>query len=75
MLRFNDVGAVYIFARDDGTKWTALYIGQTEELGTRISGHEKWTCAREMGATHIHICRIATELCRKKGGVRPDLPL
>ena len=56
---FNDVSAVYIFARDNGTTWTPLYIGETGELGTRISGHEKWPCATQNGVTHIHVHRVA----------------
>lgn len=45
---FYDVGAVYIFTRrvwEDGKyKYRFLYVGETEELGTRIRYHEKWDC-------------------------------
>ena len=64
---FNNVSAVYIFARCDSaaSAWTPLYIGETAMLGTRIAGHEKWLCAVANGVTHIHVCRINGDLARR----------
>ena len=45
----------YIFAKE--TKpghWYPVYIGQTNSLKTRLSGHEKEACSKRNGATHIH---------------------
>ncbi len=54
---FNDIGAVYIFSKrtvSNGKRThRLLYIGQTEELGGRISSHEKWGCAERNGANAI----------------------
>jgi len=49
---FENFGAVYAFTRrtkkEDGTgTHTFLYIGESGELGDRISGHEKWSCVQE----------------------------
>lgn len=58
---FNDVGAVYIFSKrttDQQGRGTHdfLYIGETGELGTRISDHEKWSCVlgNEVNAICVH---------------------
>lgn len=52
---FKDAPGNYIYAKQ--TKpgyWSPLYIGQTNSLATRLSNHEKETCAKRNGATHIH---------------------
>jgi len=55
---FNDVGAVYVFtqrtvdSKGNGSH-NLLYIGQAEELGKRISNHEKWPCVRQHGVNCI----------------------
>jgi len=55
---FNELGAIYIFG-----KWVqglggsgvihAIYIGQTEELNTRIANHDKWPCVLANNANCI----------------------
>ena len=44
----------YVFAKQqaNGT-FTAIYIGETEDLGTRLADHERRPCAIKNGATHI----------------------
>ena len=59
---FPDVGAVYIFTRrrldSDGIyKYTFLYVGETEELGTRIKNHEKWPCVNRYNCNSICVHR------------------
>ena len=54
---FNDVSAVYIFtkrtvSRSKGSH-SFLYVGETGELGQRISNHEKWPCVIEEGCNCI----------------------
>ena len=49
-----NLGAVYIFSKD-GHKMEPLYIGETNELGTRMAHHEKWECVEQHGCTHICI--------------------
>ena len=45
----------YIYAAETRPGyWRPVYIGQTSSLSERLSDHEKETCARSNGATHIH---------------------
>ena len=45
----------YIFAKlNERGYWVPVYIGETEDLDTRVATHEKRECARLNGATHIH---------------------
>ena len=55
---FGDFSAVYIFTRrqldSDGTyKYRFLYVGESEELGTRIDNHEKWACVNRYDCNSI----------------------
>ena len=51
--QFRDVGAVYIFTREENNSYYRLYIGQTYELGERLLHHEKWACARRHNVNSI----------------------
>jgi len=52
---FKEEGGNYIFAKETvPKKWIPVYIGQTENLNERLENHEKETCAKRNGATHIH---------------------
>ena|SRR5208283_4218907 len=52
---FKEVPGNYIYAKETSTGgFVPCYIGQTENLGNRLSNHEKETCAKKNGATHIH---------------------
>ena len=46
----------YIFARlEPNNTWTAIYIGQTDDLSKRLTtSHEKLPCARQNNFTDIH---------------------
>ena len=48
----------YIFAKETSPhNWTALYVGETEDLGRRLNNpdsHEKMLCVRRYGGTHVH---------------------
>jgi hypothetical protein len=48
----------YIFAKETSPrKWTAVYVGETDNLGRRLNNpdsHEKMPCIRNYGGTHIH---------------------
>ena len=73
---FNDVGAVYIFTRryldSDGTyKYVFLYVGETEELGTRIRNHEKWPCVNRNNCNSI--CVYGEEDSSKRLSIEKDL--
>jgi hypothetical protein len=62
---FNSAPGNYIFAKETRPGyWTPLYMGQTSDLGERLSDHEKERCARRNGATHIHVHRNGTEAAR-----------
>ncbi|MCG8561525.1 MAG: hypothetical protein MI824_17130 [Hyphomicrobiales bacterium] len=52
--RWKDAPGNYIFAKKSGQGWVAIYVGETESLRDRIPNHEKWSCARRNGVTHIH---------------------
>ena len=49
------LGANYIFSRFEGGGYTAIYIGQTDDLGSRMASHEKIECIKGHRATHIHV--------------------
>ena len=51
---FNSVGAVYsvLKARADG-RFDVIYIGQTDDLGRRLSSHERQLCFDRNGKTHV----------------------
>lgn len=52
---FVDSPGNYIFAKETQPgHWAPIYIGQTNSLKTRLANHEKESCARRNGATHIH---------------------
>ena len=53
---FPQAAGNYIFARLDAEQnsWVPVYIGETANLANRIANHEKWGCASQHGATHIH---------------------
>jgi hypothetical protein len=60
---FNNVSAVYMFVKrfkkTDGTySQKPLYIGESSQLGTRITNHDKWECVEENGCTHISVMTI-----------------
>ncbi|MBU8920304.1 MAG: GIY-YIG nuclease family protein [Bacteroidales bacterium] len=59
---WNDIGGVYLFcAQSSPGNWTALYIGQTESLASRLPNHERWSEAFRFGATHIHVKVVTSE--------------
>jgi predicted GIY-YIG superfamily endonuclease len=45
----------YIYAKlNDQNRWVPLYIGETDDLESRVTTHEKRECVRRNGVTHIH---------------------
>ncbi len=45
----------YIYSKETQPGyWQPIYIGQTNSLETRLTSHEKESCAIRHGATHIH---------------------
>ena len=67
--QFNDVSAVYIFSKrtvsnGEGSH-SFLYVGETEELGTRIKNHEKWDCVNRFGCNCICVHRVTSAQERK----------
>ena len=61
---FNEVGAVYIFTKQENRAYTPLYIGQTDNLNRRISNHEKWPCVRQNGVNSICVLVENNQLSR-----------
>ena len=65
--QFNEVGAVYIFTKEDNRSYIPLYIGQTDNLGERIPNHEKWSCVKQNGV-NFSICAMveSSEFSRRE---------
>ncbi len=46
----------FIYAREvEPGRWEPLYIGQTPNLEERLASPEKEACAKQSGATHVHV--------------------
>lgn len=53
---FIDKPGNYLYARQPSAgHWQPTYIGQTSSLRNRLADHEKESCAKRNGATHIHV--------------------
>ena len=65
------VGGVYAVMRDDGARWTVLYIGQTGDLSCRFDNHHHEMAFRRQRATHIAAIGISAEDRRRQ--VEADL--
>jgi hypothetical protein len=64
---WNPVGGIYIFAKPlNASQWQALYIGQTDNFQSRLSGHPQWNPAARLGATHIHALAVPLAANRLK---------
>jgi len=45
----------YIYAKLNAkNQWAPLYIGETDDLDSRVATHEKRECVKRNGGTHIH---------------------
>jgi hypothetical protein len=56
---WNSVGGLYIFSfMAKNGRWTALYIGQTNDFSIRLPSHERLNEAVQRGATHIHALTV-----------------
>lgn len=66
---FEDVSAVYIFVKrfENAGKYyqKALYIGETGELKTRLTNHEKKAEVEKLGCTDISVMLVNGEINRK----------
>ena len=65
---FKDMSAVYIFTKrtvkDGKGTHDFLYIGESDELSTRIASHEKWDCVNENGCNCICVHAVDGEGAR-----------
>ena len=61
---FNEVGAVYIFTKQENNSYAPLYIGQTDNLKERIPNHEKWPCVRRNGVNSICVLSDSSQSSR-----------
>lgn len=53
---FVDKPGNYLYARQSSAgRWQPTYIGQTSSLRDRLADHERESCAKRNGATHIHV--------------------
>ena len=60
----NEVGN-YIFAKREGSRWPAIYIGEGE-LQIRVAAAIREGCVTRKSATHIHANLINSERARKE---------
>jgi len=52
--RWHPDPANYAFAYlGDGEVWHVLYVGETENLLSRMRGHGQWASAQRLGGTHV----------------------
>ena len=74
-ISFHDIGAVYIFTKrtvkDGRGSHSALYIGETGVLGSRIKKHEKWDCVNRYGCNCICVYSVKDE--RKRHAIESAL--
>ena len=69
---FENFGAVYVFTsrsynQGEGKyRYRPLYIGETSELGDRISGHEKWDCVNDNGVNSICVYAVSNATSRRR---------
>jgi hypothetical protein len=62
---FKESSGNYMFAKEVTLgRWAPVYIGQTDDLSTRLSNHPKELCAKRNGATHVHAHLNGTEADR-----------
>lgn len=59
------VGGVYAIMRDEGARWTVLYIGQTGDFSSRFDSHHHEMAFRRQRATHIAVIGISGEERRR----------
>lgn len=59
---WKQISGLYIFAYLAANgKWTALYVGQTDDFSSRLPSHERLNEAVRLGATHIHACVVSAQ--------------
>lgn len=57
-------GGTYVFAQRTPSGWIAKYVGQADSLRARLSRHDKWLAAEQLGATEVHIRDEENEVFR-----------
>ena len=55
-----------MFVRLSNQTWVPLYVGIADDLPTRLTGHERWAEAVELGATHLVAQGQASLAAREK---------
>lgn len=49
---------VYLFLRPYGSTPRVIYVGQSSDLATRLSNHERFTEANRLGMSHIAVALV-----------------
>ena len=67
--RWHKVGGLYVFAELEKVgqgkwQWYPWYIGRTHDFSDRLSNHDRWSEAVQLGATHIHAMVMDGDLHR-----------
>jgi hypothetical protein len=61
---------VFVFAGHNSRRWSAIYAGETSDLRSRAPGHETLPEALLLGATHVHVARMADPNARRSAAER-----
>lgn len=61
---------VYLFLRDKGSDYEVIYVGQSSDITTRLSNHERLPEANRLGMSHIAVALVPL---RELDGVEKDL--
>ena len=60
---FKESPGNYIFAKETSSdRYSPIYIGETENLEERLANHEKMSCVKRHGGTHIHAHTSSSEV-------------
>jgi len=53
--RFKAIGVIYVMAKDDGSSYHLIYIGETGDASQRPFNHERKDCFDRHGANSVFI--------------------
>lgn len=69
---WSNAAGIYIFCGvNNRNEWFPIYIGQATSFAERLSGHERWQEAVELGASHIHA--MAEDNQQSRGRIEAEL--
>jgi predicted GIY-YIG superfamily endonuclease len=64
--KWNPVPCVYVVTKDTSSGHTVLYVGETEDMADRFSGHHKESCFKRNGWTNVCTYREPSQTKRRQ---------